>query len=137
MGCAESIWCAASAPPVQGMLVGLGLLSAGLAFFPWQVRLKRPDSGPMSEFAGALHLVRWTRRLSWLLVPLVATTLGGYIVIFVRTQGKFCDAVLAPPEEAMILAWGSAFAATTVVVGVGAVLRHQIERVNSRPRSLR
>lgn len=125
---AAGVWCAAGAPPIQGMLIGLGLLVISLVFFPWQVRLERPGSGRMASYADAVYLVRWTRWLSWLLTPLAVATLCGYIAIYVSARGRFCDAVLEPAEETMILVWGCTSAATAVVVGVVALFRHQISR---------
>lgn len=127
-GMAGALWCAAGAPVVQGVLVGLGVSATGLVFFPFDVTMTRPRTGPQTGFAQATAAVWWARRLSWLVAGLSAVTIGGYVVIFVAAGGRFCGAQLSPAAEMLVVIWSIVTGVTLVTLAVSAGLRRRARR---------
>jgi len=125
---ADEVWCAASAPVVQGLLVGLGVAAIGLALFPFTTELVRPQ-GAQAGYRAATTAIRVGRRISWLLALLVTATLVGYVIIYVRARGKFCDAVLDPATRTIVLGWGVVAVATFAMLALLATLRYRTSRV--------
>jgi len=125
---ASQIWCAVSAPVVQGLLVGLGVATFGLVLFPFDIILTRPSEGEMYRYARAVMATKWARRLSWLPATLTFGTLAGYVVIFVWTRGKFCDAKLDHRLQVSIYAWFLVLLATVLAFVGLAVLRRRARR---------
>jgi hypothetical protein len=126
---ADEVWCAASAPVIQSLLVGLGVAAVGLAVFPFTARLIRPE-GAQRRFREATTAVRLGRRISWLVAVTAALTLAGYVVVYVRARGKFCDAVLDPASRTIVVAWGATAVATFTLLAVLAALRHRTHRTD-------
>lgn len=124
---ADEIWCAASAPVVQSLLVGLGIAAIGLALFPFTTELVRPR-GAQYEYRRATTALRVGRRISWLLPLLVTATLAGYVVIYVRADGKFCDAALGPVARIFVVGWGAVTVVTFLVLALMAALRSRANR---------
>jgi hypothetical protein len=56
-------------------------------------------------YARARELLRVSRWLAVLLIPLTITTLVGYVWIYVQEGGKFCGVTFSASQEKWIVAW--------------------------------
>ena len=128
---ADEAWCAVSAPVVQSLLVGLGVAAVGLAFFPFTVDLVRPLKGDQLSYRTATTAVAWGRRISWPLVLLASVTLAGYVVVYVRAHGRFCDAVIDQTTRRILCGWTFVATLTFVVLALLAILRHRASRASA------
>lgn len=122
-GLAGLLWCGASAPVVEGFLVGLGIAVVGLAVFPFGFRVERQAGSKWSVHEAASSAVGRAKVMSWLLLALATLTLGGYVVIYVGAQGKYCDAGPSPAVQALVVPWAGTTALTVVALGVSVWLR--------------
>lgn len=120
---AELIWCGASAPVIQGLMIGIGAIAVGLVAFPFAVTLSRPMSGRQSEFARARGLVRWTQRLAIILAFFSTLTVSGYVYYFVAANGRFCNSKLSPDNQLGIDVWGAVSGLTVVLAATSSTLR--------------
>lgn len=102
---AELIWCGASAPVIQGMLIGLGAITVGLMLFPFETVLIRPTSGRLSKFGQAKKFMKWGKRLAWVLAVFTILTIAGYVGLYVTADGKFCTAKLSSDDQHVVIAW--------------------------------
>lgn len=127
-GLAGWLWCGVSAPMIEGFLVGLGIAVAGLAIFPFGFRLEHLAGDKWSAHGASDSAVRRGKVVSWLLVPLTALTLGGYVAIYVGTRGKYCDADPSPAVEWLVVPWAITSAVTVVVLGLSVWFRRVARR---------
>jgi hypothetical protein len=118
-----AIWCAAGSPVLQGVFAGLGLAAIGLAVYPFDVVLMRPDRGRVLPFVRAARSARWGRRVAWVLVVATALTLVGYLSIYVLAEGKYCDARLVAGERRLIAFWTGLAFIDFLLIGFTAYLR--------------
>ncbi|HEV7652721.1 MAG TPA: hypothetical protein VGP26_31585 [Actinophytocola sp.] len=117
---------------VEGFLTGLGIISVGLIAFPYSLTIVRPASGQQSNFSGAKRISRWSRVASWLLAALTVGTIGGYVVIFVSAEGKFCDARLNPATSCFVMVWTGGMVLTMCALVASVVLRWRLRVGYSR-----
>jgi hypothetical protein len=122
-GLAGLVWCAVSAPMIEGFLVGLGIAVAGLAVFPFGFRVQHLAGDKWSDHAASALAVRWGKVMSWLLVPLATVTIGGYVAIYVGARGKYCDAGPSPAVQWLVVPWAITGAVTVVTLGLSVWLR--------------
>jgi hypothetical protein len=120
------IWCGVSAPVIQGILTGLGIVVSALVLFPYESI--RSLDGPRYRYAQATTYARWARWIGWVLGPLALLSLAGYIVLYVAARGKFCDASLTPLERKWIVLWAAATVVTLVLAAISAVMRRAVRR---------
>jgi hypothetical protein len=129
---AELVWCGVSAPVVQGLFVGLGIAAVGLMAFPFGFALVRPSSGKLADFGSAANLIKWARRLAWLVGPLAVITLAGYVGLYSVTSGRFCTARLSHREQTGVIIWAWVATFTLVVLATSAILRARARRLGGR-----
>lgn len=125
---AELIWCGASAPVLQGLLVGLGAVTVGLIVFPFGIVLIRPRSGELSSFTAAQIFVKWGQRLAWALAGFAALTVAGYVWLYVIAQGKFCGARLSAEDQLIVIIWSCVGGVNFVLVILTGLLRWRARR---------
>jgi hypothetical protein len=130
---AEVVWCGVSAPVVQGLFVGLGIAAVGLMAFPFGFTLMRPPGGRLADFGSATQLIKWGRRLAWLVGPLTGITLAGYVVLYAATSGRFCTARLDHREQAAVIIWACVAALTFVTLATSAILRARARKLGGDP----
>lgn len=117
----ELVWCGASAPVVQGFLVGLGVAAVGLVFFPFGLRLEQ--SGRRSDYVNQKAAQDIGKAVSLLLAVLAAGTIAGYLVIYVSASGMFCGAPLSPWAARLVVVWTYVLGATALAMVAAVVLR--------------
>lgn len=130
---AEVVWCGVSAPVVQGLFVGLGIVAVGLMAFPFGFTLIRPTGGRLADFGSATRLIKWGRRLAWLVGPLTVITLAGYVALYAGTSGRFCTARLNHREQTEVIIWAWVAAVTFVVLATSAILRARARKLGGNP----
>jgi hypothetical protein len=130
---AEVVWCGVSAPVVQGLFVGLGIAAVGLMAFPFGFTLMRPPGGRLADFGSATQLIKWGRRLAWLVGPLTGITLAGYVALYAATSGRFCTARLDHREQTEVIIWACAAALTFVALATSAILRARARKLGGDP----
>ena len=126
---AEVLWCGVSAPVVQGLFVGLGIAAVGLMAFPFDFTLVRPPGGRLGDFGAASELIKWGRRLAWLVGPLTVITLAGYVALYSATTGRFCTARLSHREQTGVIVWAWIAAFTFVLLATCAILRARARKL--------
>jgi hypothetical protein len=129
---AELVWCGVSAPVIQGLFVGLGIVAVGLMAFPYGFTLVRPSSGRLADFGRAAVLIKWGRRLAWLVGPLTVLTLAGYVGLYSVTSGRFCTARLSHREQTGVIVWVWVATFTLAVLATSAILRARARWLASR-----
>lgn len=127
---ADLIWCGVSAPVIQGVFLGLGIAAVGLVVFPFDFVPVRPSTGRLAGFGAASGLVRWGRRIAWLVGAMTVVTLGGYVALFTSTDGKFCTARLDGREQTAVIIWSCIAAVTFGVLTISAILRALARRLS-------
>jgi hypothetical protein len=130
---AEVVWCGVSAPVVQGLFVGLGIAAVGLMAFPFGFTLMRPPGGKLADFGSAAELIKWGRRLAWLVGSLTVITLAGYVALYSATSGRFCTARLNHREQTGVIIWAWVAALTFVVLAISAILRARARKLGGNP----
>jgi hypothetical protein len=120
---ADIIWCGASAPVVQGILVGLGIAAVGLVIFPFNFILVRPVSGRQSDYDQASTYIRWSRRVSWAAAVFTSLALAGYVIIYSDSYGKFCSAHFDHDMQVGIIAWTVVCGVTFALLALVGILR--------------
>ncbi|MGI8448880.1 MAG: hypothetical protein ACR2MP_17225, partial [Streptosporangiaceae bacterium] len=80
----------------------------------------------------AADLIKWGRRLAWLVGPLAVITLAGYVGLYAVTNGRFCTARLSHREQTGVIVWAGAATFTFVVLATSAILRARARRLGSR-----
>lgn len=128
-GLAEHIWCASSTNLVQGFLAGLGVLGGGLALFPLETIVSRTSTVRASSYARARLSRDRARVLVWLLLPVAAATVGGYLFLYAAVDGKSCDkAKFTPREEDLVVWWSAGVAVSFALLVALFVLRTRVRR---------
>ena len=127
---ADLIWCGVNAPVIQGVFLGLGIAAVGLVVFPFGFAPVRPSAGRLAGFGAASRLVRWGRRIAWLVGAMTLVTLGGYVALFTSTDGKFCTARLDGREQTAVIIWSCIAAVTFGVLTISAILRALARRLS-------
>ena len=129
---AEIVWCGVSAPVVQGLFVGLGIVAVGLMAFPFGFTPVRPPGGKLADYGSAAELLRWGRRLVWLAGPLTVITLAGYVGLYSATSGRFCTARLDHREQSAVTIWAWVAVLTFVILATSAVIRARARKLGGR-----
>ncbi len=117
---------------VQGLFVGLGIAAVGLMAFPFGFTLVRPPTGRLADFGSAAALIKWGRRLAWLVAPLTVVTLAGYVALYISASGRFCTARLDQREQTGVIIWAWVATLTFVVLATSAILRARARALAGR-----
>ena len=125
---ADIIWCAANAPVVAGVFVGLGISAVGLILFPFQFALTRPTTGQQAGYGRAASYLSWARRIAFALGIAVGMTLAGYVIFYTDASGQFCHARFDRPMQVAVLIWTAIVGFTFALLVVTAILRMLAQR---------
>jgi hypothetical protein len=125
----DVIWCGASAPVVQGVLVGLGVSAVGLVVFPFAFVLVRPLNGTQSNYSRAIAYLKWGRRTAWALGVFASITIAGYVILYTDASGRFCTEHFDQRMQLGVYIWTAAAGITFALLVTTAILRgltHQL-----------